>query len=808
MGENATSPVHGGNQLLKQHESTLIHIANETNRRSFLMRCKGLRIVPKFIQIKQKQLNFQKIEAQTKYETILNTFYFQLLTICISDCYSKLNYYRNLLTKTKNELSTQFTNPFLTDFYSKQNTKYENIFNKTKSKHKNKINILLNKQNIVKKEYKVNDNWIVNLTKIVIPKHIKYILSLGSKFSFNFNTSPNFILNTITNIENGIDSLNQNDKEIIRNKITNILTNYKNKINHAQKITGNQLNHYFKETKKFIFQHSSLYILSADKSNKTVLMEKEEYNRKMENLLGDSNTYKKETYDLTNKIQTKMNSLINKWLKQNYIDKATKNKLICHNGQPPYIYGLPKLHKNNIPLRPIVSTIGSATYNLSKFLSNILANILGNNEYHIKDSWDFHNFIKDKKIPNDHILVSFDVVSLYTNIPIELAMQSISEKWSLIKNHTTIPKNEFIEATKLCLSSTFFQFNNNFFSQIYGVAMGSPISATIANLVMEYLQNNVIKSLNFKPYFFKRFVDDCILCIPKDKLQYTLNKFNLYHPKLQFTHETEENNTINFLDICIQYDQNRDIKTNWYTKTVWSGRYLNFNSNTPSKYKKSVVNTLIDRAVILSDVKHRPKNLKKVREILENNDYPKQFTEPIIKDRVNKIYNSNSSNLKTAETKNYVSLDFNSEVNPKIKKVLEPFKITIAEKPANNSKTLYTKLKPKIPESKQTNVIYKIDCRDCPKTYIGQTKQYLKNRTKEHQNSLRKINENRTALSNHAIENLHNFDFNNVQILDYEINYKKRNIKEMIHIKKTKNTVNFRTDTDNLSSVYNNLIIK
>ena len=62
-------------------------------------------------------------------------------------------------------------------------------------------------------------------------------------------------------------------------------------------------------------------------------------------------------------------------------------------------------------------------------------------------------------------------------------------------------------------------------------------------------------------------------------------------------------------------------------------------------------------------------------------------------------------------------------------------------------------------------------------------------------------------LSNYAIENLHNFEFNNVQIFDYETNFKKMNIKEMIHIKRTKNAINFRTDTDNLSCIYNNLIM-
>ena len=92
------------------------------------------------------------------------------------------------------------------------------------------------------------------------------------------------------------------------------------------------------------------------------------------------------------------------------------------------IYGLPKLHKNNIPLRPIVSTVGSPTYKLSKFLSNILTNILGNTEHHFKDSGDFHNFIKYKTIPKNYTLISFDVVSLYTNISTGLAVNVIKEK--------------------------------------------------------------------------------------------------------------------------------------------------------------------------------------------------------------------------------------------------------------------------------------------------------------------------------------------------------------------------------------------
>lgn len=808
MGENAATTNKGSNQqLLKKYEQTITSIAKEKNRKCFLVRCKNLQLVPKFLHVKNKNLNFHKNESQIKYTKYLNVFYVQILNICISDCFSKLKLHSDTVNKIKLKLSNHFDNNFLKNYYKKQNEKYEILFNKIKNKHIKKINSLMQKQHLPTDENIINENWITNLTKTHIPDHIKYILSLGPKFSINEMIKPKQIENIITTIETGIEQLNTNDKELIRNKITNILSNCKNKLLNSHKKIRCKLNYFLKEAKSFLAQHQSLYVLAADKSNKTVILEKEEYNKKMLELLNDSSTYKKESHDLTKKIQTKLNSFVNTWLKKNYIDKKLKNKLICHNGQPPYIYGLPKLHKNNIPLRPIVSTIGSATYNLSKHLSNILTNIIGKTEYHIKDSWDFHNTIKNNKIPENHILVSFDVVSLYTNIPIELAIKSIKEKWNLIKNFTAIPEKEFIEATKLCLNSTFFQFNNQFFSQIYGVAMGSPISATIANLVMEYVEVNVIKTLDYKPYLFKRFVDDCILCIPHNKLQYTLDKFNAFHEKLKFTYEIEKNKSINFLDINISYNNNGNIKTNWYTKPVWSGRYLNFNSFTPCKYKKSVVNSLVDRAVILTDPEQRPQSLKKIKNALRNNGYPQKFTEPIIKNRINKIYNSNNSTQMNQEIKKYISLPYIPEINNKIKKVLKPYKINIAEKPSNNTKILFTKTKPETPKLNQTHLIYKIDCLECPKTYIGQTKQYLKNRIYEHKNSIKNTNQNLTALSKHAIDNLHNFDFNNVQILDYEPNHKKRNIKEMIQIKKNNNTLNFRNDTENLSTIYNNLII-
>ena len=84
----------------------------------------------------------------------------------------------------------------------------------------------------------------------------------------------------------------------------------------------------------------------------------------------------------------------------------------------PYIYGVPKIHKGDVPLRPIVDTIGSPTYFLATHLIKIISPLIGNSTSFVKDSNHFFQFINDAKLEPNDILVSFDVVSLFTKVPI------------------------------------------------------------------------------------------------------------------------------------------------------------------------------------------------------------------------------------------------------------------------------------------------------------------------------------------------------------------------------------------------------
>ena len=116
---------------------------------------------------------------------------------------------------------------------------------------------------------------------------------------------------------------------------------------------------------------------------------------------------------------------------------------------------------------------------------------------------------------------------------------------------------EFIKVIKFILNNNIFQFNNKFYKQTFGSAMGHPLSPNLSDIVMEDLETECIKRSNVKPMFYFCYVDDILLCIPSNSIDHTLNTFNTYDKNLQFTVETAINNSISFLDVKIILDKHR-----------------------------------------------------------------------------------------------------------------------------------------------------------------------------------------------------------------------------------------------------------
>ena len=184
------------------------------------------------------------------------------------------------------------------------------------------------------------------------------------------------------------------------------------------------------------------------------------------------------------------------------------------------VYSVPKIHKSNIPMHPIVSACGTANYITAKFITKILQNYCGKTSSFVKDSTDFIKKIKHLSInPEEETLVSFDVNTLFTNIPVPVAIQVINYKLSTCTSFTKVckmPTEKFIKLLEFTLTNCILCFNKKLYKQLQGAVMDSPVAPGIANIYMEYFESLAIPSSPTLIKWWFRYVDDVHSATRKD----------------------------------------------------------------------------------------------------------------------------------------------------------------------------------------------------------------------------------------------------------------------------------------------------
>lgn len=796
--------------LMKEIMKIIPKLGRAKNRRIFLLRCRSKGVFPAFIQRKVACLSQQLIPDRgilLESEALLKNFKNGILDIHIRIACSDFARLTGDLYSKKEALTTIVPLNMVNNFIRTNMRSYDPLFIKVRGANCRKFEAIL-RENTYSNTLG-NPDWVLNRSDVSLPDVVSKTISLGPKFSVipSLKEFPmHTFLSEIHHILKVLGTADDVNGEL-RSRLLNVAHNFCNSKNNNGKCS---ILRQVIETRRFLKSNLDLCVLKADKGNSSVVMNRLEYKNKMIALLDDSNTYKHLTKDPTLSIQGRFNKKAKSLYDSGFIDIKTKKRLTTYNSRSPKIYGLPKAHKPGVPLRPVVSCIQSPSIPMARLITSILSNVIPMFPFNVQNSYGAMEKIVKAKLPLDYVLVSFDVTSLFTNISKEAVLSSLRNNWDLVAPFTSIPMDVFLEMVTLVFDSSYFQYDGSFYSQLIGSAMGDPCSPIFANFVMNDLLLNFLGTINFQLPFLMLYVDDILTAIPSSKVDYCLEVLNGYDRLLDFTYELESGDAIPFLDLLVCRGVDGSLYTDLYKKPSSTERVLNFHSAHPMSQKLGVINTLKLRILSCVSPYRRGLRLYELKEQLIKNDYPHRLAHLSIFNSKEKRPVSAPVNLVdlNVETR-FCRVAFHPWMSNKIKTILSDYirdkRICLAfYNRYNLGNLVYSRMKDSVPILSRSNLVYKVVC-ECGSTYVGQTKQLLSNRIKQHVRDA-KVGADKTGLSEHLHQFNHFFEYKDVSILAEEPCYTKRSFLEASYIGVAPLCINKFTDFAQIDSAYKALL--
>ena len=312
-------------------------------------------------------------------------------------------------------------------------------------------------------------------------------------------------------------------------------------------------------------------------------------------------------------------------------------------------------------MRPIVSFCGSPTYQLSKYLTKILQPLTDKSRRKPQSAEDF-----TVQIPDDYKLMSFDVKSLFTSIPLQLALQCTETAILQSTDPLPLPTEEILDLVNLCLMSTYFLYNGKHYKKLHGTSMGSPVSVVVAEIVMQNIEESALSTCRQTIPLWLRYVDDT------------------------FTQEDEENGKLPFPDCMVSRDDN-SLRTTVYRKPTHTDRLLDESSYNPTSHKATTTRTLTRRVELVCN---------KTDSLSDENKYlsvfflkkttTKTFSNVTLTDLLLLPKQTTTQTPTTTATILYIK-----GISENISRILQTFNIRIAHKPITTLRQLLTNVKDK-----------------------------------------------------------------------------------------------------------------
>ena len=490
-------------------------------------------------------------------------------------------------------------------------------------------------------------------------------------------------------------------------------------------------------------------ITRSDKGGEMVIMHTDELQRLCLDHHNDSTTYERLKKDPTNNIRLKINKSLDEILTRcNFPRNLIYNLQTPTSARTQRFYALPKTHKKTLKIRPIVSACGGIFDRLGWLLQLILKPLLKHVPAHLDNTTSllrrFHN--TDKKQLKGKIPISFDVVSLYTNIDTDEAIDTALQYTNKYGLHTygLLTQDLFILLHLLLDNNIFTYDTSGLYKQIRGLAMGSRLSGTLAILAMDRFERLFIYQTLQPPLtIYVRYVDDIGTTVLNTTDAHNILAYlNSKHPTIKFELELPDTDGyLPILDIQLKIDEHGNILHKLFTKKASKNITLHYLSHHPRSVKKAVVTNELTRATLCSSTAHRQDSISSARTKLIRNGYPSTWLNEHTRNHKQKTKKNHPDTLFTLKIP-FISDTFNYQVRRILNKHNIPARLTnipgltlqkLTTKHSRPHKTTCnSKTCPAPTICQRSNVVYETTCNLCQLTYIGQTTRRLHDRAREH----------------------------------------------------------------------------
>ncbi|XP_036317693.1 uncharacterized protein LOC118732671, partial [Rhagoletis pomonella] len=354
---------------------------------------------------------------------------------------------------------------------------------------------------------------VVNMSKEIFGADELELLNRGLNFTVKPKKEP--IIDIIADIESSIQYKTPDVKKSIRDAALPLIkSSQQQKHKHKNKWL-NTLNK---------LQQKDVFYMKSDKGNKVVIMDKQEYDKRMKESIQEDN------FSVSSKSPLNAMKKDAKVATDSICQAFGVNKyhLIVSNPSVPLMYGLPKVHKNGSKMRKIVSNINSPLSNIARWLVKDLKKFGSFDGYSVKNSLDFIEKVRDIEIEKDEIMISFDVEALFPSIPVDTAIEAIQNHL----NKFSLPEDKFnayLNAIKICMKHNCFQFRGVYYNNNFGCSMGNSLSPYVAEAFMCNFESQ-LKSEGVLPRIWLRYVDDTFAIVKISDIDKILGTLNSRYP--------------------------------------------------------------------------------------------------------------------------------------------------------------------------------------------------------------------------------------------------------------------------------------